>query len=84
MGEQGWQEVGRQDGLKFWPWCATCDRPVERVARWQDPLSETYHFRYECHGGLEHAEVTAVEVEDGWVPGLRFVPVGECKPDEKS
>lgn len=40
------------------PMCAVCNRPVEKIQRWNDDNRQVATFVVGCHGAAEQTEVT--------------------------
>ena len=46
------------------PMCAKCQKPVERMRSWLDPMSARFWFSFHCHGDTERAVLEDELVED--------------------
>jgi hypothetical protein len=42
------------------PWCAKCNRPVDRLDSFYDPIKDRKVFRATCHGENEVHELDAL------------------------
>lgn len=45
-------------GVPGWPICDVCNKPVERMETFNDPLSYTRTFRASCHGQTQQVQVS--------------------------
>lgn len=48
--------------LQSWPWCAVCERPVERVVFSRDPVRKDELIEAHCHGDSESIVISSVEI----------------------
>lgn len=55
------------------PMCAKCNRPVERVNSWNDPLTARTTFSFWCHGAQELAVL-----EDELIADADRLRLGRC------
>lgn len=46
------------------PTCAVCNKPVEKMESWYDPMSMKKVFRVQCHGQSEMATLSDQIIED--------------------
>jgi len=52
------------------PWCAICQKPVEKVSAAWDPLKLWTVYTAHCHGQVERCELT--DQQAALCEGLRF------------
>lgn len=44
-------------GIEGWPWCAICDKPVEKVINYRCPVKQIEYVAARCHGQLQIIEI---------------------------
>jgi len=47
-----------------WPYCAICDKSVERVDKHVDPFSGDVLYTVYCHGATENQVVRGLDIHD--------------------
>jgi len=47
-----------------WPFCAVCNRGVEKVERFVDPFSNDVHYVVHCHGTTETQVIRGLDLHD--------------------
>ena len=51
-----------------YPQCAVCGKPVDRVDRYDNPMSMHTEFKVWCHGDMQIAQISHLDVMEGWTP----------------
>lgn len=54
------------------PMCAVCQRPVEKITRWNRDYNDMATFVVECHGAAEQCEISAFQLSQGAEFGVAF------------
>lgn len=51
-------------GADSWPTCAVCNKPVEKMEVFDDPMRQVRVYRAVCHGETQSAEIARFTMED--------------------
>lgn len=51
-------------GVGGWPTCAVCNKPVERMEVWNDPMTFAKTYSAFCHGERQNVQITDFTLED--------------------
>lgn len=46
------------------PICAVCDKPVDQIEAFHDPVMDLMHYKVSCHGDTERTTLSALTMID--------------------